>query len=230
MAIDLQDLRVRLDQMSERIISGFKDRSNYPLSERISIEQFSGEKVRFDYLLFREQELHSTFGRYDLVVSNLAVGIYRTALEDTCEPGECGGGRDARKIYRLNARIVNALCKRICMGSKIAKSKLEQDPSILEVADFLEIKRRLSDPEREAEVIAKAIETARRYELPNAQYFGSVFRKTIDLTKGIEIACVQAAQKRTPKMNSPKRPTGFEQEAEKKAESPFVLSTMGFGR
>jgi chorismate mutase len=64
MAIDLNDLRVRLDQITEQIISGLKDRSRFPFNECVFTEEFSDRLTWFEYRLKKEQDLDSEFGRY----------------------------------------------------------------------------------------------------------------------------------------------------------------------
>ena len=63
--INLSDLRVRIDQMTEKIVSGLKDRSRYLLNEGVFTEKFYEGKTWFEYRLKREQDLDSEFGRYE---------------------------------------------------------------------------------------------------------------------------------------------------------------------
>jgi chorismate mutase len=65
MAINLSDLRVRIDQTTEKIISALKDRSRYKLNRGVFTEEFSDGKTWFEYRLKKEQDLDSEFGRYE---------------------------------------------------------------------------------------------------------------------------------------------------------------------
>jgi len=63
-AIDLNDLRIKLDQLNEQIISGLKTRSRYALNSRTFSEEFAEGKTWFLYRLKREQDVDSEFGRF----------------------------------------------------------------------------------------------------------------------------------------------------------------------
>lgn len=65
MAIDLNDIRIRLNQQTEKIISGFKDRSRYLLNNGIYTHQFYNGRTWFEHRLFRDQCTDSEFGRYE---------------------------------------------------------------------------------------------------------------------------------------------------------------------
>ncbi|MEK6885858.1 MAG: hypothetical protein AABX17_02740 [Nanoarchaeota archaeon] len=66
MTLDLNDIRVRLDQMAEKIVSGLKDRSRYSLNNGIfNKEKFDNVQSWFQYRLFEEQNLDAKFGRYE---------------------------------------------------------------------------------------------------------------------------------------------------------------------
>jgi chorismate mutase len=65
MRIDLNDIRVRLDQQTERIISGLKDRSRYLSNHGVFDKPFAEGLSWFGYRLREEQSLDSAFGRYD---------------------------------------------------------------------------------------------------------------------------------------------------------------------
>ncbi|MFH1500977.1 MAG: hypothetical protein ABIE22_03465 [archaeon] len=65
MIIDIADLRIRINQINERIISGLKDRSRYKLNKDIFSEEFSSGMTWFEYRLKKEQDLDSEFGRFE---------------------------------------------------------------------------------------------------------------------------------------------------------------------
>ncbi|MFA6268344.1 MAG: hypothetical protein WCW13_04355 [archaeon] len=63
-AIDINDLRVKLDQMNEQIISGLKTRSRFPLNIGTFKQNFADGKTWFSYRLKKEQDIDSEFGRF----------------------------------------------------------------------------------------------------------------------------------------------------------------------
>jgi chorismate mutase len=62
--VNLSELRERLDQMNERIISGLKARSKYPCNLATFEEKFYGYESWVIYRLKREQDIDSEFGRF----------------------------------------------------------------------------------------------------------------------------------------------------------------------
>ena len=62
--MDISDLRLRLDQMNEKIISGLKIRSKYTCNLNTFDKKFSGNKSWILYRLKKEQDIDSEFGRY----------------------------------------------------------------------------------------------------------------------------------------------------------------------
>ncbi|MFA5931573.1 MAG: hypothetical protein WC821_04660 [archaeon] len=63
-AIDINELRTKLDQINELIIIGLKNRSRFPLNTGTFIEKFSGKESWFLYRLKKEQSIDAEFGRY----------------------------------------------------------------------------------------------------------------------------------------------------------------------
>jgi chorismate mutase len=64
MQSNLTELRIRLDQMTEQIVSGMKNRSRFPLNEGVFTKEFFGKKTWFMYRLKAEQDIDSEFGRF----------------------------------------------------------------------------------------------------------------------------------------------------------------------
>jgi len=62
--IDLIDLRMRADYLTEQLILGLKNRSKFPINMQTFSEIFSDNKTWFLYRLKKEQDLDSEFGRY----------------------------------------------------------------------------------------------------------------------------------------------------------------------
>lgn len=62
--IDINDLRVKIDQTNDKIISNLKNRSRYPLNKKLFNLEFEKGLTWFEYRLKIEQDLDSVFGRY----------------------------------------------------------------------------------------------------------------------------------------------------------------------
>ena len=68
--IDLIELRIKIDQMNEQIISGLKQRSHYPLNfgvftkEFIANEKSNSKNTWFLFRLKKEQDIDAQFGRF----------------------------------------------------------------------------------------------------------------------------------------------------------------------
>ncbi len=65
MVLHIEDLRILLDQQTEKLVSGLKDRSRYVLNEGVFTNKFSEGLTWFQYRLKGEQNLDSEFGRYE---------------------------------------------------------------------------------------------------------------------------------------------------------------------
>lgn len=62
--VDINDLRVKIDQTNDKIISNLKNRSRYPLNKKVFDLEFYGGLTWVEYRLKKEQDLDSIFGRY----------------------------------------------------------------------------------------------------------------------------------------------------------------------
>ena len=65
MPANLGDIRIRLDQYTGKIVSGWKDRSRYPQNPGIFTQKFSKDRTWFEYRLYKEQDLDAEFGRFE---------------------------------------------------------------------------------------------------------------------------------------------------------------------
>jgi len=63
-AIDIKELRIKLDQINEQIIIGLKNRSRYPLNSNTFTEEFAEMKSWFEYRLKKDQDVDAEFGRF----------------------------------------------------------------------------------------------------------------------------------------------------------------------
>jgi len=62
--INLTELRIKIDQMNEQIISGIKQRSLYPINQGIYTKKFINNTTWFLYRLKMEQDIDAQFGRF----------------------------------------------------------------------------------------------------------------------------------------------------------------------
>lgn len=62
--INLIELRIKIDQINEKIISGLKQRSRYPVNQGIYSKDFIKGHTWFLYRLKKEQDIDSQFGRF----------------------------------------------------------------------------------------------------------------------------------------------------------------------
>ncbi len=62
--IEIIELRMRADYLTEQIILGLKNRSKFPLNSQTFSEIFHDNKTWFMYRLKKEQDLDAEFGRY----------------------------------------------------------------------------------------------------------------------------------------------------------------------
>lgn len=65
MAIDIDEQRYKMRQITERVVSGLKDRSRYALNPGVFTQEFCDGKSWFEYRLWREQSLDSEIGKYE---------------------------------------------------------------------------------------------------------------------------------------------------------------------
>ena len=62
--LELVELRMRADYLTEQLILGLRNRSKFPLNSQIFSEIFHDNKTWFMYRLKKEQDLDAEFGRY----------------------------------------------------------------------------------------------------------------------------------------------------------------------
>ncbi|MBW2981459.1 hypothetical protein KY343_01135 [Candidatus Woesearchaeota archaeon] len=210
MAINLQDLRVRLDQLTEQIISGLKDRSRFPLNKGVFIDEFSDGYSWLEYRLKKEQDMDSEFGRYEFL-DQYPIGFRKDQLVKPkmkreipqldvktfpLNMGEkimdfyinmvmslCIDGED-KSLYgetaRCDARNILMYQERIDgIGREVAQSKIDNNPGIVGLKTYEEIKDSLIFPRRERKVIRKAVKIARRYELIQPRWHIRTYRRLI---------------------------------------------------
>jgi len=239
----LQDVRVKIDQMSEKIVSGLKDRSRYSLSAGVFSEEAYDGKTWFNSRLLGEQSLDAVFGRYefedqhpllftreDLPVSRIkrnppSIGVVRVGIDVGSKviglykealKKICPSGEDKNsygEIAKLDVSNVLALYERICGIGQEVAELKIQENTGIVYLDKETIIEKLRNTKREQEVIDSGIEIAKRYLLPNSETMALFFRNIIDITIGVEVDYVLKVREKRDK--EPRVPPGFGQVARK---------------
>jgi chorismate mutase len=224
MTIDIKDLRVRLDQITEQIISGLKDRSRFPLNILVFTEKFSDGLTWIQYRLKKEQDLDAEFGRYEfddqypllfkpeelakpkkereapsnhvrqvyIDVGEDIIEFYISMLPELCKGEEYEDGASYGETTKVDVNNLLLYHERINgLGRHIAQSKIDKNSGILELETDEEIRKALIDPGREDDVIEKAIEIARKYDLYRPRFIKEFFRGIMNLTLEAEVKYVK---------------------------------------
>lgn len=248
MPVDLKDIRIRLDQQTERIVSGLKDRSRYLLNNGVYSECLPNRRTWFEdrvYMDLCSDALHGRFEFEDqapflflkkdlpksLVKRNVpkpclaevsinigedVIDLYRKTLFEICMLGE--NRSDYGAVAKLDASNVACLHERIRgLGPYVAQSKIEKDPSLLEIFNEDFLREQLVYPEREEEVMQKAVEISEKYGLPYPESMRQLFRGVIDLTLNVELAYIKEVRQNPD-------PVGWG-----RCSKPKRVSGMGFG-
>jgi monofunctional chorismate mutase len=217
--VDIDDLRTKLNQMTERIVSRLKDRSRYLLNEsvyvqgKISIENKKGISF-LEFALEGLENYHASLGRYnfpdqyrltnvspftavvreypispimrvDIELKDEIIKFYKKMLEALCTKGD-DKTTYGETVY-CDADLIVLMHERINVGRFVAESKIQANPSIVNVVNNKgELRQQLKEPIREQAVINYAREIAIRYDL-NPNVVESCFRWLIDKTLEVEI-------------------------------------------
>lgn len=111
------------------------------------------------------------------------IRFYVALLPRLCRPGD--EPHHYGETAYIDADLLARLNERIYMGAFVAHIKLQQDRSVLELADQPEaLREAIRDLDREATVIARAREAAARFGCPPdlmAEVFAWVIDQTLDL-------------------------------------------------
>jgi len=240
MAAIIDNLRLKLDQMSERIVSGLKDRSRYPISNGVFLEEFSNGMTWFKYRLFREQSLDAEFGRYefedqhpllfkkDQLASpkrprpHTDLGITHVEIDNGAQIlnlyrdviGKiCKPGEDADnygEIAKLDVSNVLTLYERIC-GYAAKVAEFKINKEPRTLHFEAEFLRSyLTDVEREQQVMDYALTLARKEQFPNPEIMPGFFRTIIDRTLDLEVDYILKASENR-RNQIPRSPVGFGQ-------------------
>ncbi len=112
MLLELPELRIQLDQMTERIVSRFKDRSRFPLNEvvyRVDGVQITGHSgiSLLQFAIEGMENYHASLGRYEypeqvpMLGSNLPGSSIRRVVEpDSRQPKHLNFTEDMLVFYQ----------------------------------------------------------------------------------------------------------------------------------
>ncbi|OGV66217.1 MAG: hypothetical protein A2283_06745 [Lentisphaerae bacterium RIFOXYA12_FULL_48_11] len=240
MAAKIDHLRLKLDQMSERIVSGLKDRSRYLVNNGVFLEEFCNGMTWFKYRLFREQSLDSEFGRYEFEDQHpllfkkdqLAspkrprphsdLGIVLVPIDNGPEilnmyrdiVGKiCQIGETSDnygEIAKLDVSNVLTLHERICGFAAKVAEYKIEKEPRTLHFDPDFLRSYLTDTEREKQVMDYALTLARKEQLPNAEVMPTFFRTIIDKTLDLEVDYILKAGENR-RNQVPRSPVGFGQ-------------------
>jgi len=224
--LQLSDLRIKLDQMTERIVSRLKDRSRFKLNKAIYLADaipIAGRKeISFlEFALEGLEQYHATLGRFNypdqhpLVISDLPatpvirektdspiskvqidvrtdiISFYVALLPDLCQDAE--DPPTFGETAYIDADLIELLNERINLGRYVAESKLQTDHTIGEIQDPEILTIRLREYAREEQVLAKARESAQRYDL-DPLVAEKLFSWIIQETIKVELAYLRKRQ------------------------------------
>ena len=115
--------------------------------------------------------------------------FYTSIVPDFCRPGD--DPQNYGETAYADADVLVRLNERIFLGGFVAKSKLEQDPGIVELAaDPVAIREKFRDRAREEVVIERAQQAAWRYQV-SPDVIKRVFRWMIEQTIDVEVRFLQ---------------------------------------
>ena len=236
----IDNLRLKLDQMSERIVSGLKDRSRYVISNGVYSEEFFNGMSWFKYRLFREQSLDSEFGRYEfedqhpllfskeqlampkiprphaeLGIAHVSVdnGLNILTLYRETIAKICNAGEDPDnygEIAKLDVNNVLTLYERISGYAAKVAEYKIEKEPRTLHFDPEFLRSYLTDEEREKQVIVYALKLAHKELLPNPEIMPDFFRTIINMTMDVEVDYILRAAEAR-RNQIPRSPVGFGQ-------------------
>jgi len=118
------------------------------------------------------------------------VDMYKSAVIGLCKPGE--QPEEYGRLAKLDVTICQDIHERVTyFGQLVAKIKSEDNPSILKL-NAGDLRVALRDSEREKNVVAYAIDCAKRYDSLRVQPIEEMFRALIEMTVDVEVGYVLA--------------------------------------
>jgi len=222
---DITELRIKIDQINEKLISGLKDRSRYSLNKNTFKEEFFSGLTWFEYRLKKEQDIDSEFGRfvyYDqqpLIFSKKHLA--RSKLKNLSVKGSKPVEIDlSKRIINLYKKTLTSLCENkenvtsygettkldveniltinertVAIGQQVAAYKISTDLDLKKLKNAKEIRKRLIKPAREKEVIKKMVNLAKKYGIKNIKIIKSFSKELIKITLDAEVYFIMHLKK-----------------------------------
>jgi chorismate mutase len=214
---DINELRVRIDQLNEKIISNLKTRSNYPVNIKVFEEEFSDGLSWFKYRLKKEQDLDSEFGRFMYYDQQPFIFKKNDLEESKINEPEHKGTKPididlSEKIIKLYKNTIENICeskedvrcfgettkqdveniltlneRTAGIGEQVAAFKTNENPELKNISDFEELRNKLRNVKREEEVINSMINIARKYEIENISSIEKFAKELIEITLDAEV-------------------------------------------
>jgi len=214
--IDLTNLRVKIDQMNNKLLSLISTRMKYSINSKVFEEEFADGKTWFLYRLKREQDLDSEFGRF-LYNDQLPFIFKKEELTEAkidnvknngISPIELGLSEKIIELYKkllsglcvlkedkgtygettkLDVEIVLTLNERtIVIGEQVSAFKLQNEPKLKNLSKE-EIRANLINKDREIEVINNIINNAKKYGIENEILMEEFAKDLIKITLDSEV-------------------------------------------
>jgi chorismate mutase len=217
MSINLNELRIKIDQLNEEVISGIKHRTRFALNKRVFENEFAEGKSWFLYRLKKEQDVDSKFGRFLFEdqqpflfnKDELDKPIVKRKVKQNIEPVRvdmsekliiyykillkeiCGEGENENEYGEVAKLDVNNVLlfneRTVGIGEQVAEYKIQENQELLKLKNKEEIRAELFRPYREKEVIEKMQILGEKYEIKNIDAIGDFAKKLIDITMETEI-------------------------------------------
>ena len=215
-AIDLTDLRIRIDNLNEKLLSGIATRIKYPLNKGVFEKEFFEGKSWFLYRLKKEQDLDSEFGRF-LYNDQLPFVFKKEELEEAKIKKSQNKGVSpiqadfSKKVISLYQKLLIELCENkedigtygettkldvenvltlnertIGLGEQVAGYKISQNSGINKFSAE-QVREKLIKPQREVEVTNNIINIAKKYGIENEKLIKQFAKDLIEITLDSEV-------------------------------------------
>ena len=223
--VDIGDLRIKIDQLNQKIISGLKDRSRYPLNLGVFEKEFYSKMTWFEYRLKKEQDLDSEFGRflyYDqqpflFSKRELSPSKINDPINKGLKPVELDLSKKILSLYKetlvnlcenkedvstygetvkLDVENILTLNERnVGLGEQVAAYKISTEPNLLDLKTAKEVRQKLVKPQREVDVITKAANISEKYGIENIDFMKKFAKDLIEITLDAEVHFILNSKK-----------------------------------
>ncbi|MBT4870098.1 MAG: hypothetical protein HON47_00805 [Candidatus Diapherotrites archaeon] len=215
-AIDLNNLRAKIDQMNDKLLSLISTRMKYSLNEGTFTKELANGKTWFLYRLKKEQNLDSEFGRFlyndqlpfIFKKEELAKAIVSKVNDTGVTPIEFDL---SEKIIELYKKLLRGLCeakedestygestkldveiiltineRTTAIGEHVSAFKLQTEPELKNLSKN-EVRQNLIKPKREIEVTNALILKAKKYGIENEKLIKEFSKDLIEITLDSEV-------------------------------------------